>query len=642
MSLLTKIQSDYKRKKPVELSVEDWLKLAKDDSTVYSSPAERMLKAIGEPTLIDTSSEPRLSRIFQNRVIKVYPAFSEFYGMEEVIEKIVGFFRHASQNLEESKQILYLKGAVGTAKSSLAEKLKHLMQTQSFWAIKGSPLNESPLALFDIDTYGDQLSEDYNIPKHRLNQIPSGWLAKRLSESEGDLSQFTVVQLFPSIVDQVAVARTEPGDENNQDISALVGKIDIRKLEKFRQDDPDAYSYSGGLNLSNRGILEFVEMFKAPIKVLHPLLTSTQDRMYNGTEAIGAMPYEGIILAHSNESEFEIFRNNKQNEAFLDRVYIVNVPYCLRISEEVKIYKKLLRNSNLSQSPIAPKTLDLLAEFSVLSRLVIGGGVDAVAKMKIYDGVSLKDKNAKAKTLQEYKDLARSVAGNNEGMTGVSTRFAFKILSKTFNYDITDVAANPVHLMTVLHDAILSEDFPKEFKERLIGILTKHLKDTYTEFLSQEIQKAYMENHKEFGQNMFDRYVTLADFSLQEQDYRDPDTGVIMDVEAIEKELEKVEKGSEIYNVKDFRNEVVNFVLRYREKHNKNPDWTSYNKIKEVLEARLSASTDEILPQIAFGAKRSSKDEKKHNDFVQRMVSQGYTEKQVRLIVDYYIRSRSS
>ena len=149
---------------------------------------------------------------------------------------------------------------------------------------------------------------------------------KRLEEYGGDIRQFKVVKRYPSVLRQIAVAKTEPGDENNQDISSLVGKVDIRKLETYAQDDPDAYAYSGGLCLANQGLLEFVEMFKAPIKVLHPLLTATQEANFKGTEGFGAIPFDGIVLAHSNESEWKAFRNNKNNEAFLDRIYIVKVP----------------------------------------------------------------------------------------------------------------------------------------------------------------------------------------------------------------------------------------------------------------------------------------------------------------------------
>ena len=181
-----------------------------------------------------------------------------------------------------------------------------------------------------------------------MRSAMSPWAAKRLKEYGGDISKFRVVKLYPSRLNQIGISKTEPGDDNNQDISALVGKVDIRQLELYAQDNPDAYSFSGGLCKANQGLMEFVEMFKAPIKVLHPLLTATQEGNFNPTEGMGAIPFDGVVLAHSNESEWQAFRNNRNNEAFLDRVYIVKVPYCLRASEEVKIYAKLLEHSSLN------------------------------------------------------------------------------------------------------------------------------------------------------------------------------------------------------------------------------------------------------------------------------------------------------
>jgi serine protein kinase len=324
------------------------------DPLVYATASERMLAAIGEPEMVDTRHDQRLSRIFGNKVIRIYPAFKDFYGLEEPIEQVVSHFRHAAQGLEEKKQILYLLGPVGGGKSSIAERLKQLMEQVPFYAIKGSPVNESPLGLFSNDEDGPLLEQQFGIPRRYTQSIMSPWAVKRLEEFGGDIRKFKVVKRFPSILKQVGIAKTEPGDENNQDISALVGKVDIRKLESYAQDDPDAYSYSGGLCLANQGLLEFVEMFKAPIKVLHPLLTATQEGNFKGTEGFGAIPFDGIVMAHSNESEWKAFKNNKNNEAFLDRIYIVKVPYCLRVTEEVKIYDKLLRNSSLKDASARP------------------------------------------------------------------------------------------------------------------------------------------------------------------------------------------------------------------------------------------------------------------------------------------------
>ena len=303
MDVISSFAARYERTREEEMSLEDYLNECKRNPLAFATAAERMLKAIGEPQMVDTRNDPRLSRIFANKLIKIYPAFAEFYGMEDAIEQVVSYFRHAAQGLEEKKQILYLLGPVGGGKSSIAERLKALMQEVPFYAIKGSPVNESPLGLFDPAEDGAILESEYGIPRRYLNRVMSPWAVKRLEEFGGDIRKFKVVKRYPSILKQVGIAKTEPGDENNQDISSLVGKVDIRKLETYAQDDPDAYSYSGGLCLANQGLLEFVEMFKAPIKVLHPLLTATQEGNFKGTEGFGAIPLDGEVLVHSIESE---------------------------------------------------------------------------------------------------------------------------------------------------------------------------------------------------------------------------------------------------------------------------------------------------------------------------------------------------
>ena len=622
-----------------EYSLQEYLELCKRDPSAYASAAERMLTAIGEPALLDTRSDPRLSRIFSNKVMRVYPAFKDFYGMEETIEQIVSFFKHSAQALEERKQILYLLGPPGGGKSSLAEKLKHLMEQMPFYAIKDSPVNESPLGLFSPTDDGPSIEAEYGIPRRYLGSIMSPWAVKRLNEFGGDISRFRVVKLRPSILQQVAIAKTEPGDENNQDISSLVGKLDIRQLERFSQDDPDAYSYSGGLCLANQGLLEFVEMFKAPIKVLHPLLTATQEGNYKGTEGFGAIPFDGVILAHSNESEWQAFRNNKNNEAFLDRIYIVKVPYCLRVSEEVRIYDKLLESSSLSKAPCAPGTLRMMAQFAVLTRLKEPENSSLFSKMRIYDGENLKDVDPKAKSLQEYRDFA----GVDEGMSGLSTRFAYKVLSKVFNFDHGEVAANPVHLLYMLEQQIEREQFAPDTEKKYLAFIKEHLSRPYAEFIGKEIQTAYLESYSEYGQNVFDRYVSFADFWIQDQEFRDPNTGEILDRNHLNDELEKIEKPAGIANPKDFRHEIVNFVLRARANNNgNNPSWTSYEKLRGVIEKKMFSTTEDLLPVISFNAKASIDEQRKHQNFIDRMVEKGYTSKQVRLLVEWYLRVRKS
>ena len=363
-------------------------------------------------------------------------------------------------------------------------------------------------------------------------------------------------------------------------------------------------------------------MFKAPIKVLHPLLTATQEGNYIGTETLGPIPFNGIILAHSNEAEWQVFKANKNNEAFLDRICVITVPYCLRVTEEVQIYKKLLRESQLDRSPCAPETLEMLGRFCVLTRLKEHENSNLYSKMRVYDGEKLSDTDPKAKTLQEYKDAA----GVDEGMTGLSTRFAYKTLSETFNFDHSEIAADPVHLMYVLEQSIRREQFPDETEKKYLEFIKAELAPRYAEFIGKEIQKAYLESYGEYGQNLFDRYIAYADAWIEDQDFKDADTGQLLDRNALDAELSKIEKPAGIANPKDFRNEVVKFALRYRAQHDgKNPQWTAYEKIRTVIEKRMFTQVEDLLPVISFESKKDSDTETKHNEFVKRMLARGYT-----------------
>ena len=217
---------------------------------------------------------------------------------------------------------------------------------------------------------GKEIEERYGIPQRRLTGTISPWAVKRLDEFGGDISKFTR-DPHAAVAAEADLRRQDRAGRREQP-----GRLEPRRQGRypqardvFSQNDPDAYSFSGGLNRTTQGLMEFVEMFKAPIKMLHPLLTATQEGNYAGTENIGGIPYQGIILAHSNEAEWQSFKNNKNNEAFIDRISVIKVPYCLRATEERKIYEKLLQNSELANAPCAPSTLDILSRFCVLSRL---------------------------------------------------------------------------------------------------------------------------------------------------------------------------------------------------------------------------------------------------------------------------------
>ena len=651
MKLSTNFKTSFAKKFAAnqEMSLLEYLELCKTDKMAYANAAERMLAAIGEPEVIDTSSDPRLSRIFSNKKIRVYSAFKDFYGAEEAVERMVAYFRHFAQGLEESKQILYLKGPVGGGKSSLVERLKELMQVHPIYVLKDpheknpelqlSPVFESPLGLFNKTEHGEELQAQFGIDPRYLNTVMSGWAQEKLKEFEGDWTKFQVVRLFPNKDSQVGVMKVEPGDENNQDVSVLIGKTDIRKLERYAQNHPYSYSYGGGLNRTTQGMMDFAEMFKANIKTLNPLLMATQEHNYNGTENIPAMPYTGIICAHSNEAEWFKFRNDKSNEAFLDRVYIVNVPYCLRVDEEQKIYEKMLAGSSLHGAPIAPHTLKALAEFMVLTRLVDPENSTIFAKMKVYNGENVKDTMPMAKPYEEYKDAA----GVDEGMNGLSTRFGFKIISQTFNLRPEEVQANPIDLMFVIEEALRREHLPAEKHEIYLDFIKSWVHPRYFEFIDKELRMAYLESYSEFGQTMFERYFLFAEAWIDETTVRDPETHTLLNRDLLNSKLEEVEKAAGIVNAKDFRNDIVHYVLRYTSRNEgRKPKWNEYEKIKIVIEKKMFAATTEIMPIVSFNPKGSKEEQQKHDAFVERMISKGYTERQIRTLVDWWQNNKKS
>jgi serine protein kinase len=228
-------------------------------------------------------------------------------------------------------------------------------------------------------------------------------------------------------------------------------------------------------------------------------------------------------------------------------------------------------------------------------------------------------------------------------MEGISTRFAFKVLAATYNHDTTEVAADPVHLMYVLEQQIRREQFPQEQEGKLLEFIKGDLAPRYAEFIGNEIQKAYLESYHDYGQNLFDRYVDYADAWIEDIDFKDHDTGQLLNRELLNQELSKIEKPAGIANPKDFRNEVVKFTLRARASHGgKNPSWTSYEKIREVIERRMFSQVEDLLPVISFGSKKDSESEKKHEEFVLRMTERGYTERQVRRLVEWYMRVKQA
>ena len=638
--VLSRFQARYESRMEEEYTLQEYLELCKSNPAAYATAPERMLMAIGEPEMIDTRNDPRLSRIFSNKTLKVYPAFRDFYGMEETIEQIVAYFKHAAQALEERKQILYLLGPPGGGKSSLAEELKHLMEQMPFYALKGSPVNESPLGLFTQDDDGAMLEDEYGIPRRYLIQIPSPWAVKRLAEHGGDLTKFRVVKLHPSTLAQIAICKTEPGDENNQDISSLTGKLDIRKLEQYSQDDPDAYSYSGGLCRANQGLLEFVEMFKAPIKVLHPLLTATQEGNYKGTEGFGAIPFDGIVLAHSNEAEWQSFKNNKNNEAFIDRVYIVKVPYCLRVTEEIRIYDKLVANSSLAHAPCAPETLKMLAQFAILTRLK-----EPENSCDLLQDAGLRRRESEGHRPEGEVDagvsrLRRRGRRHDRAFHPVRVQGAVEGVQLRSHRDRRQPGAPSLRARA----ADRARAVPGRDREALslggqgvpLGAVRRVHRQGDPDGLSRVLLRVRPEHLRPL------RHVRRP---------LDPGPGVPRS----EHRRDPRPRGAERRAGEDreagghLQPEGFPATRSSTSCSARAPRTTARTRrgratrsCATVIEKKMFSTTEDLLPVISFNAKASEDEQKKHQDFVDRMVAKGYTPKQVRLLVEWYLRVRKS
>ena len=317
----------------------------------------------------------------------------------------------------------------------------------------------------------------------------SPWAVKRLDEFDGDISA-SGGALMPSRLRQIAIAKTEPGDENNQDISSLVGKVDIRKLEMYAQNDPDAYSYSGGLNRANQGMLEFVEMFKAPIKMLHPLLTATQEGNYIGTENIGAMPFQGMILAHSNEAEWQTFKNNRNNEAFIDRIYVVKVPYCLRVTEEQRIYRKMLDGLRTGRRRPAPRHD---RDAGPLLRAVAAEGAPELQPVRQDARLRRREHQGTGPAGAQRAGIPRRRGhrrGHGRHLDPLRVQGAGADLQPRHHRDRGRPGAPDVRAGEVAAPRAV----PRRHRKALLEFIKSKLAPRYAEFIGNEIQKAYLES----------------------------------------------------------------------------------------------------------------------------------------------------
>ena len=552
-------------------------------------------------------SNSRKKKIFDNENIKIYNYFKdEFFGIEKVLAEIVRFLKSASYKGEESKQVLLLMGPVGAGKSALTEHIKKSLIGEIYYHLDGDPQRGEPLQLVPRalrKTFSKKLGV------HIEGDISPVARYKLLTELNGKYENYPVVESSFSQRGRRGIASVPPMDANSQDVSVLIGSVDISKLDRYTEDDPRALSLNGAFNVGNRGIVELVEVFKNEIEFLHTIITATQEKRIPSPGRSDMLHFDGVIIAHCNEAEWNKFQSEHTNEAILDRVVKVSVPYCLELDQEIKIYEKMINRSDFN-SHIAPHTLRVASMFSIMSRLRSSGKCDLLTKMKIYNGEDVIEKG-RVKRI-DIKDLREE--SRNEGMSGISTRFIVKSLDSA----LTDSEKNmitPVSVIDSLTKTVREQIVDEEFKQHCLEIIQKIVREEYLKILENEIAKAFVSAYEEQAQSLFDTYLDNAEAFTTRQNLRDRVTKE--EREPDERFMESIEDHIGITgSAKDgFRSDVTAYMFA-KMRRKEIVDYRAYEPLKEAIESYLINSV-KSMARIVTKSKTRDKDQKKrYNEMV--------------------------
>jgi serine protein kinase len=577
---------------------------------------------------IQDSDDPRTRRLYKDEPIKVFNFFAdEFFGIEKTIAQLVRYFHSASLKGEESRQVLYLMGPVGSGKSSLVERLQRgLEQAAVVYAIEGCPMHEEPLHL---------------IPRHLRKEFEKmlgahieGDLCPvcryRLKEEFGlRYEEFPVETVSFSKRNRVGIGVVPPVDPNNQDTSVLIGSEDISKLDQYSEGDPRVLELNGALNVGNRGLVEFIEVFKNETEYLHAMITATQEKVIPAPGRHGMVYVDTCIVAHSNEAEWQKFKADHTNEAILDRIVVVKVPYNLRLSEEVKIYQKIIRNSDF-RAHVAPHTLELASMFAILSRLEPTSKSDLMTKLKLYNGEEVVEKGRTKKIdVQELKEDAK-----REGMSGISTRFIMKALDNALSDNVLGNCINPINVREALISMTKEADLPDDTRKQYLEFLQDTLHKEYLELLEKEITRAFVYSYQEQAESLFQNYLDHAEAYVNKTKVRDrntkeelnPDEGFL---KSIEEQIAIIGSAAE-----GFRQEVIAYLWSASRRGEK-ISYRSYEPLKEAIEKKLMTSVRDISRIITKARTRDEEQTEKYNAMVQNLLDNGYCESCVDVVLKY-------
>jgi len=606
----------------------EYLEKVKADRSVPRLSHARIYNAIASRGVSDLSEtdDPRIHRLFGDEPIKVYEFFTdEFFGVERTLAQLVRYFHSAFLHGEESRQVLYLMGPVGAGKSSLIDRLQRgLEQTDPVFAIEGCPMAEEPLHL---------------IPKHLREEFEKmldvhieGELCPvcrfRLKEEFGGRYEDVPITTVPfSRHERRGVGVVPPVDPNNQDTSVLIGSVDISKLDTYSEGDPRALDLNGAFNVGNRGMTEFIEVFKNEPEYLHTMITATQEKFIPAPGRHGTVYVDTCIVAHSNEAEWQRFKGDPTNEAFLDRIVVVKVPYNMRLSEEIKIYRKLLDKSDFREH-IAPHTLEIAATFALLTRLEPSNKCDLMTKIRLYNGDEVVEKGKTVKiNVRELQEEAR-----REGMFGISPRFIMKAIDNALTENPTGI--NPINVREALINMVKAADLPDDTRKRYLEFLQDTLHKVYLELLEKEITKAFVYSFEEQADALFQNYLDHAEAYVSKSRVKDRNTGEELNpdetfLKSVEEQIAIVGSASQ-----GFRQEVMAY-LWAKSRRGEKVSYSSYEPLKEAVEKKLMSSVREMSRVITKARTRDEDQRKKYNDLVSALLERGYDAHSAEVVLKY-------
>ncbi len=606
----------------------EYADLVRKDSEIAMLAHQRMYNLITRAgvEVVRTDEHPRLRRIYGNDVIKKYKFFENFFGIDKAIMNIVRYFHSAAMAGEEARQVLYLVGPVGSGKSSIMEELKRaLEQSPGIYALKGCPMREEPLHL---------------VPKHLrkefeeiLNVRIEGDLCpicryRLKNEYNGQYELFPVIKTGFSVRSRKGIGVVPPVDPNNQDTSVLIGSVDISKIDLYPEDDPRALSLNGAFNVGNRGLVEFIEVFKNETEYLHTMITATQEKSVPSPGKGPMIYFDGVILAHSNEAEWNKFKSDHTNEAILDRIVKIEIPYCLELNEEMKIYEKILKKSRF-KAHIAPHAIEVASMFAILTRLAPSSKVDLMTKLKIYNGEEIVEKGMTRKIdITELREEAP-----REGMTGISTRFIMKALDMALS-ESEHNCINPISVMESIIKSVRELSISDEEKSKYVRFVQDSIKKEYNRILEKEVTKAFIYGYREQAESLFNNYLDHAEAFINKVKIKDSNTGE--ELEPDERFMRSIEEqiGITEASAKGFRADVTAymfFVIRSGGKL----DYSSYEPLREAIEKKLTSSVRELSRIITRAKVRDEEQDRKYNTMVEEMKRNGYCDHCCNVVLKY-------